>query len=92
MNQVIHGLVYKKNKHSLSYLVMHVSVIFVLLLAIEVLNFDVMNPKIVIGDNWDANIVAGCGPDALEDAYAMLSMEQQGSIAASWGAFLGVAL
>jgi hypothetical protein len=42
-------------------LTFHVTIIFVILVAIEVINFEAINPKIVIGADWDANIVAGCG-------------------------------
>jgi hypothetical protein len=51
-------------------------VIFTGLLMIEVINFEVMNEKIVIPEEWNENIEAGCGAEALDDAYQKKSMEQ----------------
>lgn len=66
--------------------------LFVILMAVQIVNYFIVNPNIVIDPEWIIEISAKCDPTKLNDAFETKSLLQTGLIALGFGAYYGCVL
>ena len=66
--------------------------LFVILMGVQIVNYFIVSPNIVIEEEWIIEIYAKCDPSKLNDAFAKKSLLQTGLIAIGFGAYYGCVL
>ena len=61
-------------------------------MTVQIINYLAVEPDIVIDPNWTTNITNKCGADALNNAFAELSLNQTGTVTLAFGALYGLIL
>lgn len=81
-----------ERKAKLMKITMITLLFFVVLMAVQIVNYFIVNPNIVIDPEWIIEISAKCDPSKLNDAFAKKSLLQTGLIAIGFGAYYGCVL
>ena len=55
-------------------------------MGVQIVNYFIVSPNIVIEEVWETEIYAKCDPSKLNDAFAKKSLLQTGLIAIGFGA------
>jgi hypothetical protein len=62
------------------------------MMAIQITNYLIVNPKVVPQQLWETNITADCGASALNTAFMALALVQTSQVALGPGAYFGCLL
>ena len=65
-------------------------VVFAMALALEIVNYEVVVPRIVIDPRWSVNILTKCVGANLDEAFQNKSSVQNGIIGIGFGAYFGM--